>query len=628
MTLVQFSAVDREYGAEKILEDISFALQESDKVGLIGVNGCGKTTLIKTIMDKYIGKEHLEKGSISLQKNLSIGYLSQNVSLNYENSIIQEMELLFSHIESIKAELKTVENDITSGREETLQRHGELISKLEFLEGFDYHYKIDQVLFGIGFVKDELSKKIEVLSGGEKNRVALAKILLSNPDLLILDEPTNHLDITGIEWLEEYLVKFNKAILVVSHDRYFLDRVTNKTFEIENRKLCSYNGNFSKFVELKREKILSHERAFEKQQKEIKATEAYILKYKAGIKSKQARGRSKQLARLERIDKVYNQDNISKFRFEIRRVPTDKIFQLEKFTLFGGKKLLAKHISFSIYNGERVGILGKNGTGKSTLLKYFENPLLSEELILGSNLEIGYFDQNHTNLDFSSTVYNELRYNFPLNEEQIRSILSNFLFEEGDLSKKISVLSGGERAKLSLIKLSLQKPNVLVLDEPTNHLDIYSKEILIDSLLDYEGTLVVVSHDRYFLQTLVDKMLIIQDERVTIFDGDFEAYKASEKRVEVQNSDKEEQVLNYQETKALKNRSVSLEKKVAKGEERITELESEKQVLENLYEDAGRKNEVSKLLSLQEAIATLESSILEAFDEWETLLSEFESLKS
>jgi len=404
-----------------------------------------------------------------------------------------------------------------------------------------------------------------------------------------------------------------------------LDRVVNKIFEIENRKLEVYNGNFSKFVELKKEKILAQERAYDKQQKEIKATEAYILKYKAGIKSKQARGRSKQLARLERIEKVYSQETVSQFNFSIRRVPTDRIFQATGIDLKVSNRYLARSMEFSIYAGDRIGIIGKNGTGKSTLLKTFEHPMPTQEFAMGSNLEIGYYDQNHGNLDFNATVFDELRYNFPLSEEQIRSILARFLFEDSDLKKKISVLSGGERAKLSLIKLSLQKPNVLVLDEPTNHLDIYSKEILIDALENYEGTLIVVSHDRYFLQSLVEKMLVIQDEQLQSFDGDFDAYKISQKKGPEEK--KESQALNYQEAKTLKNRMVSLEKRVVSAEEHILKLEEEKEVLTGEFNEAGRKNEVSKLLELQEHLEKKECEIVEAMAVWESVESELTKLK-
>jgi len=625
VTLVQFSDVDREYGAEQILEDISLSIQHDDKIGLIGVNGCGKTTLIKLILSKYEGKDHLEKGNISLHKGVKIGYLSQDMSMNFENSILEEMREIFKDIENLKIEMVELEKLVAQGSEEALSRMGEITSLLEFTGGFNYDFKIEQVLFGLGVSRAEMQKQIKVLSGGEKNRVALAKLLLENPDLLILDEPTNHLDINGIEWLEEYLVSFKKAVLIVSHDRYFLDRVVNKIFEIENRKLEVYNGNFSKFVELKKEKILAQERAYDKQQKEIKATEAYILKYKAGIKSKQARGRSKQLARLERIEKVYSQETVSQFNFSIRRVPTDRIFQATGIDLKVSNRYLARSMEFSIYAGDRIGIIGKNGTGKSTLLKTFEHPMPTQEFAMGSNLEIGYYDQNHGNLDFNATVFDELRYNFPLSEEQIRSILARFLFEDSDLKKKISVLSGGERAKLSLIKLSLQKPNVLVLDEPTNHLDIYSKEILIDALENYEGTLIVVSHDRYFLQSLVEKMLVIQDEQLQSFDGDFDAYKISQKKGPEEK--KESQALNYQEAKTLKNRMVSLEKRVVSAEEHILKLEEEKEVLTGEFNEAGRKNEVSKLLELQEHLEKKECEIVEAMAVWESVESELTKLK-
>jgi len=625
VTLVQFSDVDREYGAEQILEDISLSIQHDDKIGLIGVNGCGKTTLIKLILSKYEGKDHLEKGNISLHKGVKIGYLSQDMSMNFENTILEEMREIFKDIENLKIEMVELEKLVAQGSEEALSRMGEITSLLEFTGGFNYDFKIEQVLFGLGVSRAEMQKQIKVLSGGEKNRVALAKLLLENPDLLILDEPTNHLDINGIEWLEEYLVSFKKAVLIVSHDRYFLDRVVNKIFEIENRKLEVYNGNFSKFVELKKEKILAQERAYDKQQKEIKATEAYILKYKAGIKSKQARGRSKQLARLERIEKVYSQETVSQFNFSIRKVPTDRIFQATGIDLKVSNRYLARSMEFSIYAGDRIGIIGKNGTGKSTLLKTFEHPMPTNQFAIGSNLEIGYYDQNHGNLDFNATVFDELRYNFPLSEEQIRSILARFLFEDSDLQKKISVLSGGERAKLSLIKLSLQKPNVLVLDEPTNHLDIYSKEILIDALENYEGTLIVVSHDRYFLQSLVEKMLVIQDEQLQTFDGDFDTYKISQKKGPEEK--KESQALNYQEAKTLKNRMVNLEKRLITSEEQVLKLEEEQEILRGEFDEAGRKNEVSRLLELQESLDKKENEIEEAMAVWESLESELTKAK-
>ena len=400
------------------------------------------------------------------------------------------------------------------------------------------------------------------MSGGQKSRTALGKILLEEPELLILDEPTNHLDLIAIEWLEKFLKDYNKAVMVVSHDRYFLDNVANRIFEIEGKTLRTYKGNFTDYTIQKEAYLSGAVKAFEKEQDRIKKIEEYVQRYKAGIKSKQARGRQKLLDRMEKMENPVFKKRKMKLKFEIDKPSVDRVLKIEKLSKSYDGKRLFQNLNLEIFRGERVGIIGKNGVGKSTLLKIVNGMEKADSgvVTIGEKVTIGYYDQNHQGLDLKATILNEFLYNYPMSEEEVRTLAGAFLFPEDDVLKVIGSLSGGEKARVTLMKLILKKANFLILDEPTNHLDIYSREVLEEALEDYEGTIIVVSHDRYFLEGIVNTIYEITEEGAEKFKGDYTAYCNSKK--EVKEEKDTEGAVDYEEQKRIKNRISSLERKI------------------------------------------------------------------
>jgi len=487
-----------------------------------------------------------------------------------------------------------------------MEELGEVSERYERHEGYSIEYKIKQILNGLNIPENLWTMKIGNLSGGQNSRVALAKILLEEPDLLILDEPTNHLDLTSIEWLEKILKDYNKAIILISHDVYFLDNVVNRVFEIEGKRLKDYKGNYTDFL-IQKEAYLSGEvKAYEKEQEKIKKMEEFIRRYKAGVKSKQARGREKILNRMEKMENPVVTTQKIKLKFDIKAQSVDLVLDINR--------------------GERIGLIGKNGTGKSTLLKIINNleKASSGEFKIGERVSIGYYDQNHQGLGLNNNIIEELMYYFTLSEEEARNICGAFLFREDDIYKKISSLSGGEKARVAFMKLMLEKPNFLILDEPTNHLDIYSREILMDALEDYPGTILVVSHDRNFLDTVGTKIYELKTDGVETFDGDYEAYKQERDNIKVKN---EEAVKSYEEQKKAKNRLASLEKKLVRIEEELQKVQEQIEEVNKKYLLAGEKNNVDELMSLQEELDNLNLKMIEKFQEWEETEIELKDMK-
>ena len=631
MAIIQVNDIYMAFSGETLFKEINFSVDEKDKIGIIGVNGAGKTTLIKLLLGKEnseVNPETNERGTISKKSNLKIGYLAQNTVLNKENTIFEELMTVFNNLSDDYNRMQEINFLLTVDQDnfdKLMEELGEISERYERNDGYSIEYKIKQILNGLNIPENLWSMKIEKLSGGQNSRVALAKILLEEPDLLILDEPTNHLDLTSIEWLEKILKDYNKAILLISHDVYFLDNVVNRIFEIEGKRLKDYKGNYTDFL-IQKEAYLSGEvKAYEKEQEKIKKMEEFIRRYKAGVKSKQARGREKILNRMEKMENPVTTKKI-KLEFDIKAQSVDLVLEIKNLSKTFENKLLFKDLNLKIYRGERIGLIGKNGTGKSTLLKIINGLEKASigEFKIGERVSIGYYDQNHQGLGLNNNIIEELMYYFTLSEEEARNICGAFLFREDDIYKKISSLSGGEKARVAFMKLMLEKPNFLILDEPTNHLDIYSREILMNSLENYPGTVLVVSHDRNFLDTVVNKIYELKTDGVETFNGDYETYKKEKENVKVKN---EEAVKSYEEQKKNKNRIASLEKKLIKFEEEIGKLEEQKEEINKKYLLAGEKNNVDELMSLQEDLDNIDMKILEKYQEWEESEAELNELK-
>lgn len=632
MALVQVSNLYMGFSGSCLFRDINFSIDEKDKIALIGMNGAGKTTLVKILLGleySEVDPRTQQRGNISTKNGIKIGYLSQNPKLDLENTVFEEMMTVFSELQKIHQRMQEINVALANNlgdSQELMNELGEIAAYYEQHEGYAVEYRVKQILLGLSLKENLWEQKIKNLSGGQLSRVALGKILLEEPDLLVLDEPTNHLDLNSIAWLEKTLKSYPKAIFLVSHDVYFLDNVANRIYEMEGKTLKTYSGNYTEFVIQKEAYLSGAVKAYEKEQEKIQKMEEFIRRYKAGVKSKQARGREKILNRMDKMENPVITTKKMKLKFDTDLQSVDLVLELRKLCKsFSGKKLF-ENLDLKIYRGERVGIIGKNGTGKSTLLKII-NSLEKESagsFSVGEKVKIGYYDQNHQGLGMDNNVLEELMYHFTLSEEEARNICGAFLFREDDIYKKISSLSGGEKARVAFMKLMLEKPNFLILDEPTNHLDLYSREILMNALEEYSGTLLVVSHDRNFLDQVVRKIYRIEENGFSVFHGDYSSYLEEEKEVKEKSN---EGNLSFEEQKKQRNRVANLERKTKKLEEEIARLEEKKSICEKEYEEAGRKNDLDALLDLQRKLEEWDEKIFQKLEAWEELESEKNSLK-
>lgn len=631
MALVQFNNIYKGFSGEYILNNINFSIDEKDKIGLIGQNGAGKTTLIKMILGEEehdVDPVENKFGNINKKGSLSIGYLSQHFELNEENTVFDELLSVFNYLMEDHKKIMELTNRLAveiDNYDYLMEELAKLSSKYEQEEGYAIEYKVKQILTGLNFPESMYNQTVEGLSGGQKSRIALGKILLGEPELLILDEPTNHLDLSAIEWLEKFLKDYNKACLIISHDRYFLNNVVNSIYELENKSINIYKGNFDEYIVQKEAYLSGAVKAFEKEQDKIKKIEEFVRRYKAGVKSKQARGRQKLLDRMEKMENPVINVRRMKLKFEAGRLSTDRVLKIDNLEKsYEGKKVL-NNINMDIYRGDRVGIIGKNGIGKSTLLRIINGfeELDKGKIKLGEKLDIGYYDQEHQNLDYSNNIIEELLNSYKMPDEEARNLAGGFLFSGDDIEKRIENLSGGERARVSFMKLIKEKGNFLILDEPTNHLDIYSREVLEEALEEYDGTLLIVSHDRYFLENIVNKIYFIDENGATEFKGDYETYKKqlTEKKVVKESND------SYDEQKKQKNRINSLSKKMENIEKEIEKEEEEREIIEEKYNLAGKNNEIDKLIDLQAELDRVDNKITELMEEWEEAQLEYEELQ-
>lgn len=632
MALVQVNNLYMGFSGTCLFRDINFSIDEKDKIALIGMNGAGKTTLVKILLGleySEVDPRTQQRGNISTKNGIKIGYLSQNPRLDLENTVFEEMMTVFSELQKIHQRMQEINISLANNlgdSQELMNELGEIAAYYEQHEGYAVEYRVKQILRGLSLKENIWEQKIKNLSGGQLSRVALGKILLEEPDLLVLDEPTNHLDLNSIAWLEKTLKSYPKAIFLVSHDVYFLDNVANRIYEMEGKTLKTYSGNYTEFVIQKEAYLSGAVKAYEKEQEKIEKMEEFIRRYKAGVKSKQARGREKILNRIDKMENPVITTKKMKLKFDTDLQSVDLVLELKKLCKsFSGKKLF-ENLDLKIYRGERVGIIGKNGTGKSTLLKIINSLEKASEgtFSIGEKVKIGYYDQNHQGLGMDNNVLEELMYHFTLSEEEARNICGAFLFREDDIYKKISSLSGGEKARVAFMKLMFEKPNFLILDEPTNHLDLYSREILMNALEEYSGTLLVVSHDRNFLDQVVRKIYRIEENGFSVFHGDYSSYLEEEKEVKEKSN---EGNLSFEEQKKQRNRVANLERKTKKLEEEIARLEEKKSICEKEYEEAGRKNDLDALLDLQKKLEEWDEKIFQKLEAWEELESEKNSLK-
>ncbi|EOO11504.1 ABC transporter ATP-binding protein [Bacillus mycoides] len=638
LILLQVNGLSKLYGAETILANIKLEVQTKDRIALVGRNGAGKSTLLKIIA----GELSHDGGEIIKPKDVSMGYLAQNTGLETSLTIWDEMLTVFTHLQQMETKLRRLEQEM--GKEENFSNaaiYEKLLADYDQLQldyknqgGYQYEADIRSILSGLGFPVETHQTKISTLSGGQKTRLALGKLLLTRPDLLILDEPTNHLDIETLTWLEQYLQGYPGAILIVSHDRYFLDKLVTQVYEISNKESRRFVGNYSKYLDSKSALYEQEMKRYEKQQDEISKLEDFVQKNIARASTtKRAQSRRKQLDRMEVLTRPLGDSKSASFHFDIEKQSGNDVLQVKDATIGYYQEPIIEHVNMRLTRGDSVALVGPNGIGKSTLLKSIVNKLqlLHGNVAFGSSVSVGYYDQEQANLTSSKRVLNELWDEYPLQpEKEIRTILGNFLFTGDDVLKPVSSLSGGQKARLALAKLMMQKSNLLILDEPTNHLDLNSKEILENALIDYPGTLLFVSHDRYFINRVTTTVVELSTEGAQEYLGDYDYYveKKNEmiERAELEQEDEvpvqkvvAQEKLNYLEEKERKQLERQRTRKIEELEQNIVGLEEEIATLEDqlclpeIYADYEKASEITtKKQTLQEQLEA-------CMAEWEEL---------
>lgn len=637
MIVLSCNQIQKSFGVDTILENISFTVNAGEKIGIIGANGSGKSTLLKIIA----GILPHDKGEIYISKNTTIGYLEQTPLFSSENTVWDEALCAFENLITLEKELRQLEQTIAKKSTEAssksldnlMETYAQKLEEFEQKNGYGYQSEIRGILSGLGFSEDEFSKPIEQLSGGQKSRLSLAKLLLENPNILLLDEPTNHLDIEGIEWLESFLKFYPGTILLISHDRYFLDKITEKIYEIENRQLTAYTGNYTDYA--KKKKLLYEQKLkdYLQQKAEIETQEEIIRKFKQhGTEkmAKRAKSREKMIERMASIEKPFFSNKTTAIRFETQIKSGEDVLMVKELSKSFSDFPLFQNVSFQIYRGEKVALIGPNGIGKTTILKILLEQIAPDKgtIQFGHNVHIGYYDQEQQHLNENNTVIEEIwSQNIHMTQTQVRTLLGSFLFQGDDVFKKVSSLSGGEKSRLALLKLILSKANFLIMDEPTNHLDMDSKEILEDALLRYEGTVLAVSHDRYFLNKFTDKTLVLSSEGIETYLGNYQYYEEKKKELEeMAKEEPEEQKTKTQiRYERKKERETLLQARKAKKEQediekRINSLEEKIQSLNHQMCLPEVYTNPEKSKKIHEESNLLKEELQKLYQIWETYL--------
>ena len=637
MIILSCKDICKSYGIRDVLKNITFSINEGDKVGIIGANGEGKSTLFK-IITKELSQD---SGEVFIDKNKTLGYLSQNLALNSEKNIYEEALSVFDELLNIESKLSSLEIKMSEPYDEKkASYHEKLIKDYTTLQdlyshkgGYVYKGEISRVLKGLGFTENDFYKSINTLSGGQKTRVALCKLLLRKPDIILLDEPTNHLDLEAISWLEDYMKNYKGTVLVISHDRFFLDSVTTSTFEVIGGKVECYNVPYSKFIDLRKKNYEAKLKAYNLQQAEIKRQEAIIEKFRSFNREKSIRAaesREKVLEKMEKIEAPTHSKEASKIKFEASVKSGYDVLHIENMAKSYGDKSLFSNLNLDLKRGEKVALIGENGRGKTTLFKIIMDKVEADKgvKVLGTNVNVGYYDQEQSDLNLDKTIIDEVWDDFPnLTTSKLRSYLASFLFTGDDVFKVINTLSGGEKCRINLLKLILSKSNLLLLDEPTNHLDIISREALEDAILEYDGTLMVISHDRYFLNKVISRILELKEDGVSEYLGNYSYYQ--EKKLNPSRFESYEELANgktktqlkdekkkkreaEKEAKAIQLKIKNLEKTISEKEDELNNLQ-EQLCLESIYSNPSESQRVNnEIKSLEQLIANL-------YDEWESL---------
>ncbi|HHJ7494818.1 TPA: ABC-F family ATP-binding cassette domain-containing protein [Streptococcus pyogenes] len=635
MIILQGNKLERSFSGDVLFQNISLQVDKRDRIALVGPNGAGKSTLLKLL----VGEETPTSGEVNTKKDLTLSYLAQNSRFESDQTIYEEMLKVFEALRQDEKRLRQMEMDMATVSGQDLTR---LMTDYDLLTehfrqqgGFTYESDIKAILNGFKFDESMWQMTIAELSGGQNTRLALAKMLLEKPELLVLDEPTNHLDIETIAWLENYLANYQGALIIVSHDRYFLDKVATVTLDLTPHGLDRYVGNYSRFMTLKAEKLVAEEKQFDKQQKEIAKLEDFVQKnIVRASTTKRAQARRKQLEKIERLDKPTSARKSAHMTFQADKPSGNVVLMVEKAAIGYNQHVLSEPINLDVHKLDAIAIVGPNGIGKSTLIKSVigQIPFIKGEVKYGANVEIGYYDQTQSHLTSSNTVLEELWQDFSTTPEvDIRNRLGAFLFSGDDVKKSVAMLSGGEKARLLLAKLSMENNNFLVLDEPTNHLDIDSKEVLENALIDFDGTLLFVSHDRYFINRLATKVLEITENGSTLYLGDYDYYL--EKKAELEELARLAAGETVEETKEASATDYQLQKANQKERRRLTrryeEIEARLETIEErigaIQEDMHASNDTAQLIAWQKEWDQLDQEQEALMEEWETIAEQIES---
>ncbi|MDV6378608.1 ABC-F family ATP-binding cassette domain-containing protein [Sporosarcina sp. GW1-11] len=641
MIILQVNGLTKSFSGTDLLENVRLEVQHRDRVALVGRNGAGKSTLLKIIA----GELSADAGDIMIPKDIRLGYLEQHSGIDSDLTIWDEVMTLFAPLKQMEQRLRALEQEMADPAVyENADRYARIMTEydelqISFKESGGYQFEADarSVLHGMRFYPEDFDKPVDLLSGGQKTRLALARMLLSKPDLLILDEPTNHLDIETLNWLERYLSGYEGAILIVSHDRYFLDKVVTTVYEVSRRKVAKYRGNYSDYLDEKAKNYERDQKLFESEKDERAKLEEFIQKNIARAStSKMAKSRRKQLERREWMDSPEGDEKSANFSFSLDRPSGNDVLSLDNVKIGYGAKPVSKNISLRIYKGDRVAFVGPNGVGKSTLLKTIvkRNELMGGDIRYGTNVQFGYYDQNQATLIGSGTVLQEIWDDWPMmNEKDVRSLLGRFLFTGNDIEKLVSSLSGGEKARLSLAQLMLEKSNTLILDEPTNHLDLDSKEILENALDDFPGTILFVSHDRYFINRLATKVIEMSDDGATEYLGDYDYYIEKKTEMEeiaaatqIELRAKEPVVKRELANKEQQRQERRLTRAIADIEKKLEAFDEEINTLQAKLLDPELANDHVELMDIQRQIDDLQATHDEQSEEWLMLQDELENL--